>query len=663
MVAIWLVCSALLIDGPSATGARPSPDRAAYEVAKAKAGRDAPSLVKLALWCESHGLTAEREKRLAQAVLADPSNAAARGLLGLVVHQGRWMTPDRVGEAMKSDGALARRLAEYNGHRDRLEQEEWRRDESFRAKVRPFEKGDPREAERWRQAGRLARARLAPAHVKLGAWCEQNGLKAEATAHYTQAVVLNPYLDAGWKHLGYVTHDGRWMSREQIAAEQKEAEARRHADRHWAPLLEKYRRRLAEPGRRDEAGRRLAAVTDPRAVPAILRTFGDDPAHLIPLLGQVDSPAATLKLAAIAVFGPSSSVRGDATKALRGRSPRDFVGVLVDQIHAPMTYRLVQDVGGPGVPGALEVETPRIKMTRTYDAPPPFKLGSSFYGYVGYDGNGLPVVAAGRELVRMAGEKPGQREADVERIEARTMAMIAEANFKAAASRQRLTADIQEIEAINLSNTSMNPRIAAVLQEAVGAPALKDDDEDGWHRWWYDTLGYRYETPPQVTVEANAAPQLPSPYITSCFAAGTPVRALGGRKPIETLRTGDRVLSQDAATGALSFEPILAVHQNPPCATIRVALDNGETIVASVYHRFWRAGRGWAMARELKEGDVLRTFGTRAKVASATPGEVVPVFNLDVARNRTFFVGEHDALVHDNTLPDPHLRPFDLDAP
>ena len=37
----------------------------------------------------------------------------------------------------------------------------------------------------------------------------------------------------------------------------------------------------------------------------------------------------------------------------------------------------------------------------------------------------------------------------------------------------------------------------------------------------------------------------------------------------------------------------------------------------------------------------------------------MPVFNLDVAGARTFFVGMKDALVHDNTLPDSHLEPFD----
>ena len=61
-------------------------------------------------------------------------------------------------------------------------------------------------------------------------------------------------------------------------------------------------------------------------------------------------------------------------------------------------------------------------------------------------------------------------------------------------------------------------------------------------------------------------------------------------------------------------------------------------------------------------GGDAATLGGLSKVVSVTAGPVVPLFNLDVARNRTFFVGRHDALVHDNTPPDPRLEPFDAGA-
>ena len=71
------------------------------------------------MWCESHGLTSERIKHLALAVLADPKNATARGLMGLVAYGGGWETPEKVSEKVKADDALTAKLAEYNGRRPR----------------------------------------------------------------------------------------------------------------------------------------------------------------------------------------------------------------------------------------------------------------------------------------------------------------------------------------------------------------------------------------------------------------------------------------------------------------------------------------------------------------------------------------------------------------
>src|ERR1700722_14841368 len=83
-----------------------SHDIKTYEALKAKAGRDSQAQVKLALWCEAHGLNAERIKHLALAVLSDPKNVTARGLLGLVAFGGRWETAERARERIKADGAL-----------------------------------------------------------------------------------------------------------------------------------------------------------------------------------------------------------------------------------------------------------------------------------------------------------------------------------------------------------------------------------------------------------------------------------------------------------------------------------------------------------------------------------------------------------------------------
>ena len=65
------------------------------------------------------------------------------------------------------------------------------------------------------------------------------------------------------------------------------------------------------------------------------------------------------------------------------------------------------------------------------------------------------------------------------------------------------------------------------------------------------------------------------------------------------------------------------------------------------------------MARDLKPGDPVRTLGGIAPVESIEADKVQLVYNLDVADDADFFAGDLGALVHDNTLPDPRLAPFD----
>jgi hypothetical protein len=144
----------------------------------------------------------------------------------------------------------------------------------------------------------------------------------------------------------------------------------------------------------------------------------------------------------------------------------------------------------------------------------------------------------------------------------------------------------------------------------------------------------------------------------SCFGAGTLVRTLDGARAIESIQVGDRVLTQDVQTGALGYHPVTVIHHNPPSPTFLVKV-GGDTIVSSPFHRFWIAGRGWIMARDLKGGETLRLLKGATRVESVETGPVQPVFNLDVAQAHDFFAGTAAALVHDNTLPGTRLAPFD----
>jgi len=144
----------------------------------------------------------------------------------------------------------------------------------------------------------------------------------------------------------------------------------------------------------------------------------------------------------------------------------------------------------------------------------------------------------------------------------------------------------------------------------------------------------------------------------SCFGKGTPVATLTGLRPIETIRVGDQVLTQDGTSGALSYQPVVGVFHNPPNQTLRIKLGSDE-VVATGIHRFWKAGHGWTMGRDLKPGDPIRTLNDVVSVTSVEGEQVQPVFNLKIAEGRSFFVGTSGVLVHDNSLVQPLSKPFD----
>jgi hypothetical protein len=91
---------------------------------------------------------------------------------------------------------------------------------------------------------------------------------------------------------------------------------------------------------------------------------------------------------------------------------------------------------------------------------------------------------------------------------------------------------------------------------------------------------------------------------------------------------------------------------------LQIDLEGG-SIAATGIHRFWVAGRGWVMARDLKAGDPVRTPGGVSRVSAVSADRVQPVFNLEVGEGHSFFAGRAEALVHDNSLVEPVPHPFD----
>jgi hypothetical protein len=674
-------------------------DTPAYEAAATRAGRDGAAHVRLALWCEAHGMNAERIKHLALAVLADPRDAAAHGLMGLVDDGGKWRRPEAVAERVRADAALSAKLAEYEARRARL-------------------------------------ANTGDAHWRLALWCEEQGLTPEATAHIVAVTRLDPAREAAWRRLGYKKHHGQWITDEQVHRARVDAEAQAKADRHWRPILEAWRKELGNKATRAAAEQASYGLIDPRAVPSIVRVFGkSDQVRAAQLLGQIDSPAATRALAAVAVYGDSAEARRAAAETLRCRDPREFVALLIAALRKPVNYD-VKPVGGPGSPGVLVVEGNRFDVERVY-APPsapsvPLEPGDT----VTADANGLavinrplgiavgpvqpipetrtaapgaPATAANGFVAGVGLQKTplGQKlqanlagtggntepwpnalrrlaagQADVssdmyEPIYAQTLhipvgAMALESSTAAVVAQGQLAHDVRALEQFNAEARSANAQVRTILQSTTGQDL--GDDPIAWSKWWTNELGYATatQTTPRVTIveqvplayQPTISPLIESQQVGgqlvhhSCFGGGTLVRTRTGSQPIEGVRPGDLVLTQDSHSGLLTFEPVVAAYHNPPAATLNIDV-GGDLVVATPIHRFWKAGQGWVMARELKAGDTVRTLAGRALVRSVAPDRVQPVFNLEVARGSSFFVGTTGVLVHDNSLVFPTPEPFD----
>jgi hypothetical protein len=679
--------------------------RAQYEAARGAAGRDPEAHIKLALWCEAHGLQAERIKHLAIAAMADPDNATARGLMGLVAYDGKWQRPESVREKVARDAALKTALEQY-------------------------------------QARRAQAPASADGQWKLALWCEENGLKDEARAHLMVVTQIDPRREEAWKRLGYQRHEGRWVSAEQIAAEKAEQAAQKQADKHWKTTLERLRGRLWDKVRKEETEQALSEITDPRAVPMVCQVFGkgsEANQHVaVRLLGQIEGPAASRALGFMAVFSKYVDVRRVASETLVRRDPREFAGMLTALLGDPIKYE-VKKVGGPGSPGELLVEGKKFNRKRLYSppAPPPILPGDR----VGYDGSGMPVVMRtigyfwtppvrfiNPTLPSVGASRPGPMAGRVSafmgakgfsQVEAQALGnllswqpplygptllagsgqvgrprtgrgvvsyevpeiaeipigrMQIEAEQAAKVAEQQLEGDVAAIKRYNEPIEKLNDRVIAILEKFAGN-SLGSDPET-WRKWSVDMMGYVYipqrasqETPtvteqvpiafqPQATPILGYGAPVAIRTHTACFGAGTMVATLTGPRPIESIAVGDRVLTQDATSGVLGYHPVVKALHNPPSTTLRLQI-GGDSIVATGIHRFWKAGQGWVMARDVKPGDVLRCLGGTGRVSAVETDRVQPVFNLEVAEGQSFFVGTRGVLVHDNSLVEPVAAPFD----
>lgn len=352
---------------------------------------------------------------------------------------------------------------------------------------------------------------------------------------------------------------------------------------------------------RAKARERCLAIDDPAAIPSVesvLAVSSEQEALLaVEIMGNITDHEASLPLARQATSSPWEAVRSAAAAELKYRPMETYVPTVLAVMYTPFESR------------------------DEFQSRP--------------DGSLLHRQVLSRE---------GQTVKQERVFETTYNVPIARAKPTAEASSRDRQNSVTET---NIRSEEVNQRISFALNLATGQQLSSRPEE--WWKWWdqYNETRAEEKTLQQTYSQETYGPP-PPPRHYSCFAAGTPVWTIEGPKPIERLRTGDLVLSQDPESGQLAYKPVLRTTVGPPLELVKV-LAAGEPFDCTGGHLFWVSGKGWVRAREVRAGDVFHGATATAVAGSVETGPTQRAFNLEVADFNTYFAGRRKILVHDVT--------------
>jgi|GEM_PF-2841802 len=567
---------------------------------------DAQALVTQALQAELDGRMAEREDLLQQAIKLDPNFAPARWQLGQVRVDDNW-----IGAADAASRPSAEREA-YLRRRDAL-------------------------------------VDTADAHRELARWCKKHGLPEESRLHWTMLLEFEPQDSEALAALGLTWHDGQLLTRQQIADAQKAGAQRKQALRTWKAKVNQWRADLlsGEDDRVAKAREGLAQVDDPAALPALesmlLPKANDERSErlnlaLISTIERMPTPEATELLLRTAMDTHSQAVCTACCAALKQRPLFTFVPQLI--------------------------------------ASWPDKLSSKFEIAIGADGTVVHEHQVKRD--GLGGTQVLNLDATIHSTNLAMARLVApRAVASEAANAAAIERDVQQAEILN---TAIRERVKFVLNNTTGFES--PDDPELLARQYEEYYGWSSsgEVKPVQTAHLSrnetyfplpAQRDAPAPrmaarptgdaasmrrldprtrWLGECFPAGTKVLTDRGEVAIESIRRGDRVLSQDLATGQLAYKTVQqrTLRQGVKMVTVNFGDQN---LVATFGHPLWVVGRGWQVAGRLQAGDRLRGLTGEMKVASVERAPATEVYNLVVSDFATFFVGDQRLLAHDDTTP------------
>jgi hypothetical protein len=467
----------------------------------------------------------------------------------------------------------------------------------------------------------------AKAERGLARWCLTKGLEDNARLHYSQLLNRND-VDAEARQEAIRRMDlhnvgGTWMTGEQVKAREEHIRAIDAALKQWRPRLKRLQ--LAVDGddyvQRERAIKELNEIDDPHAIVA-LESFQVDGGdrfceEAVKRLAKFPQVEATEALVHFAVLSTYSAARDAAVEGLKQRPRHDYIPLLLSGLMEPIKSQFSIAVNRSGVvqyTHAIQQENANQRMVNVSSqtaVPLTYRMKYGvFQPGLTQKGFMLTQLSAAEEML-----------------------------FETELAR----------ESANFQLTEANRRVLETLERVTDQQLPRQPSD--WWQWWQKQNEYDWPKPTYYAYQS-----VPRWYYggfrTSCFLAGTLVRAQTGLVPVESLKAGDRVLSQDQDTGELAYKIVVRTTIRPPSPMTRIKTLAGD-IVATLGHPFWVDGHGWKMAKELTVGDLLHSLSGAVRIDNVEPAGDQQAYNLVVDGFNTYFVGQQGLLVHDNEFRKP----------
>jgi hypothetical protein len=520
---------------------------------------------------------------------------------------------------------------------------------------------DPRQVkyrERKEAAGDTPQAQLA-----LARFCRNNKLDDEAPYHWASVLSVDSSNKEALRAVGRRWYQSELLTPGEIKTTKIESSEAKQSTRQWASRVAGWMRALSDKNESPPAKivDEIRAIDDPAAIPVFeavtlsndlstgVKVKGPGPERLslafVKALDKMREEPATNSLLRYAVLSQFAQVRGQAISELRYRSLFDYVPQLLDGLVAPLqsSYRVVNDPDGSvHYLQSIYREGPFADWAYRSERSifQPGSIGGMVASMMPSVGR-LNTVNVGNRVEPAPSPSLQGKGATVTPGEARQLANGYE--------REIMNRE-QRVAQTNQQNSALNDRIFAVL---TGTTDQKlGSGPRAWWSWWQDYTDYYRggDRPIYGSQDSSSNYIVPpvQPVSVECFARGTPVWTKTGQRPIESLKLGDLVLSQDVRTGEIRYKPVMARTLRPVGPIVQIATHD-EKLLATRGHPLWVDGVGWRMAKELGDGAMLHSLAGAGRIDTVQPAIDAETYNLVVADFNTYFVGVSGILAHDNT--------------